>query len=232
PAQTTAPAPAPTEAAATAPKQGGVLNIGAFDEIISLDPINAGGGSGHLVNNLLYDTLIVQGSDDKFYPGLAESWEPSADGKTFTFKLKKGVKFHDGTPFDAKAVQFNLDRLASGSGKAGVYISLVGLYDHTEAVDDYTAKVVLKAPLAAFYNAICYGFAGMASPTAVQKFGKDFDTNPVGTGAFSFVEWIPKAHATFKRNTDYNWGSTRFKHQGPPYLDSVTLTLIADTETR
>jgi peptide/nickel transport system substrate-binding protein len=231
-APTSAAAPAPTVAAATAPKPGGKLNIGAFDEIISLDPINAGGGSGHLVNNLLYDTLIKQGSDDKLYPGLADSWEASADGKTFTFKLKQGVKFHDDTPFNAKAVQFNLDRLASGTGKAGIYISLVGIYDHTEVVDDYTAKVVLKSPLAAFYNAICYGFAGMASPTAVQKFGKDFDTNPVGTGPFSFVEWIPKAQATFKRNAAYNWGGTRFKHSGPAYVDSVTLILIADTETR
>jgi len=233
-APTTAPAAAgptaaPAAAGAGAPKPGGKLNIGAFDEIVSLDPINAGGGSEYLVTNLLYDTLLVQGDDDKFYPGLAESWEPSADGKTFTFKLKQGVKFHDNTPFDAKAVQFNLDRLASGTGKAGVYISLLGLYDHTEVVDDYTAKVVLSSPLAAFYNAVCYGFAGMASPTAVQKFGKDFDTNPVGTGPFTFVEWIPKAQATFNRNPDYKWGSTRFKNRGPAYLESVTLTLIADS---
>jgi peptide/nickel transport system substrate-binding protein len=240
-APTSAPAapPAPTSAAGapaptTAPAATAVtatLVVAPYDELISLDPVNTA-GRGIVDLNLLYDTLIVQGSDGKYYPGLADSWEASSDAKTFTFKLKQGVKFHDGTPFNASAVQFNFDRLANPGAKGSAYVSLVGIYDHTEVVDDYTAKVVLKQPFAPFYSAVAYVWAGQASPTAVQKFGQDFDTNPVGTGPFSFVEWVPKSQATYTRNPDYNWGSSRFKHTGPALVKTVTLPLIPDPETR
>jgi peptide/nickel transport system substrate-binding protein len=234
-APTTAPAAAaagaPTVAPASTAAPTGQLVIGPRDEIISLDPINSGGSQGPIATPLLYDTLIFQGDDGKLYPGLADSWEASADATTFTFKLKQGVKFHDGTPFNAEAVQFNLDRLA-GPIKAGVYISIAGIYDHTEVVDQYTAKVVLNQPLAAFYFALCYGYAGMASPTAVQKYGADFDTHPVGTGPFIFVEWIPKTQVTYKRNPDYKWGSSRFKNTGAALIDTITTPLIPDQKTR
>jgi peptide/nickel transport system substrate-binding protein len=231
PAAPAAAAAAPTVASASNAPVTGQLVIGPRDEIISLDPINAGGSQGPIATPLLYDTLIFQGDDGKLYPGLAESWDASPDATTFTFKLKQGVKFHDGTPFNASAVQFNLDRLA-GPIKAGVYISISGIYDHTEVIDDYTAKVVLNRPLAPFYYALCYGYAGMASPTAVQKYGADFDTHPVGTGPFTFVEWIPKTHVTYKRNPDYNWGSPRFNNKSAALIDTIITPLIPDQETR
>ena len=231
---TAAPEAKPAAAAATPaekPQQGGELILANWDEPISLDPVNIN-GPGLNAANLFYDRLVYLDKDLKYHPGLAESWEIAPDGKTYTFKLKKTVKFHDGTPFNAQAVKYNFDR-ATQPGVKGIFsINIAGSYDHTDVVDDSTARVTLKQAFAPFMTAVADGFYGMVSPAAVDKFGKDFDRNPVGTGPFTFVEWQSKSHVAAKRNPDYNWGSTMFKHPGPPYLDKVSVRLIADSAIR
>ena len=148
-------------------------------------------------------------------PGLAEKWDISPDAKTYTFKLKKGVKFHDGTPFNGAAVKFTLDRVVDPATKAGQSHDQLGPYDHTEVVDDYTVKVVMKQPYAPLLTNM-NGYLGIVSPTAVQKMGMaEFARHPVGTGPFMFKEWVPKDHVTLVKNPDYNWGSSYLQAHRP-----------------
>ncbi len=201
-----------------------------WQEPLSLDPTNANGIAVRPVM-LLYDTLVVQSDDFKYHPALAQSWDASPDGKAFTFRLRKDVKFHDGTPINAQAVKFNFDRLVRPDAKATFSVSLRGIYQATEVVDDFTARVVLKEPFAPFMDGVADGYYSMASPAAVQKFGKDFDRNPVGSGPYIFQEWAAKSHVTLKRNPDYTWGSSLFKHQGPAYPERVSFRLIVENAT-
>ena len=116
--------------------------------------------------------------------------------------------------------------------KAGQSHDQLGPYDHTEIVDDHTVKVIMKdgyAPLLTNLN----GYLGIVSPTAVQKMGlADFARQPVGTGPFSFKEWVAKDHVTLVRNPDYNWGSSMFKNTGPVHLDQVTFKIIPEPAVR
>lgn len=243
-APTTAPAPAaaptaapvakPTTAPATAPAaSGGTLVYGLsgdFDD--TLDPQVTNFDTSIRVTLNICEPLVWEPEPGKFVPGLAEKWEVSPDAKTYTFTLKKGVKFHDGTPFNGAAVKFTLDRIADPATKAGQSHDQLGPYDHTEVVDDYTVKVVMKqsyAPLLTNMN----GYLGIVSPSAVQKMGMaEFARHPVGTGPFMFKEWVPKDHVTLVKNPDYNWGSSFFKHTGPAYLDEVIYKIIPEPSVR
>ncbi len=210
---------------------GGQLVVATWDEPISLDPANTAAGGLNPVR-LLFDTLVVQGGDFAPHPGVAESWTVSPDGRAYTFRLKRNVRFHDGSPLDAQAVRFSLDRATSPQAKANFTISLAGTYQATEVIDARTARVVLTQPYAAFLDALAEGYHSIVSPAAVAKHGRDFDRNPVGSGPYSFQEWISKSHVTLKKNPDYAWGSALFKHQGPPHPDRVTFRLVPDGSTR
>jgi peptide/nickel transport system substrate-binding protein len=213
------------------PQPGGQLVVATWDEPISLDPANTAAAGLNPVR-LLFDTLVVQGSDFAPYPGVAESWTVSPDGRAYTFRLKRNVRFHDGTPLDAQAVKFSLDRATSPQAKANFTISLAGTCDATEVIDDRTARVVLTQPYAPFLDGLAEGYHSIVSPTAVAKYGRDFDRNPVGSGPYAFQEWISKSHVTLEKNPDYVWGSALFKHQGPPHPDRVTFRLVPDSSTR
>lgn len=232
PAAESKPAAAQKPAAAgEQPQTGGQLVVALWQEPLSLDPTNANTIALRPAM-LIYDTLIVQGNDLKYHPSLAESWEASPDGKSYTFKLKRGVKFHDGTPFNAAAVKANFDRIARPEAKATFSVSIRGLYQETQVVDDSTARLVLNQPYAPLLDGLAEAFYSMVSPAAVQKFGQDFDRNPVGTGPFAFQEWAAKSHVTLKKNPDYNWGSSFFSHQGAAFLDQVGFRLVTESATR
>jgi peptide/nickel transport system substrate-binding protein len=238
PAPTTAPAAKPAESAkptaapaAEKPKTGGQLIVANWDEPISLDPLNIN-GPGLNVTNLIYDRLVVLDKDLKPVGGLAESWEASNGGLTYTFKLKRGPKFHDGTPVNAEAIKFNFDRLSGPAFKSTFQVNITSFYDRSEAVDENTVRIQLKQPFAPFMTGLGEGFYAIVSPTAFQKLGKDYDRSPVGSGPFIFQEWAPKSHVTVNKNPDYNWGPSMMKHQGPAHLDSVSVRLIPDSSIR
>ena len=234
PAKQAAPATAPVQkpaASAETPQPGGELIVGLWQEAASLDPSNANGIAQRPVM-AIYDTLIVMTEDFKFHPGLAQSWQAAPDGKSYTFKLKPGVKFHDGTPFNAAAIKATLDYTTRADARATFSVSLRGVYESTEIVDDLTARIILKEPFAPLLDGLSEGYHGMISPAALQKFGKDYDRNPVGTGPFVFQEWVANDHVTVRKNPDYNWGSSAYGHQGPPYLDKITFKMIPEASTR
>jgi peptide/nickel transport system substrate-binding protein len=219
--------------AAAAPHEGGTLTYALRDEPDSLDPNLSGLRPSQIVFFQIFDPLVVRDKrDQSFKPWLASAWKVSADGKIYTFTLRPGVKFQDGTPFDAAAVKFNFDRthnpkLASRCGGCAV-----GFYDHAVVVDPLTVSIYLKQPWAPFLDAASL-FYRMVSPTAVKRYGdKDFGRHPVGTGPFSFVEWVPNDHITLERNPAYGWPAPVLDHTGPAHLDRVIFRMLPEDGTR
>ena len=135
----------------------------------------------------------MQLPDGSIKPWLATEWSVSKDGKSYTFKLREGVKFHDGTPFNAEAVKYNLDRVIDPATKAANSLALIRPYSSSEVIDEYTIKVNLESPSQAFLGNLSQALLGIVSPTAAQKYGDQLGKNPVGTGPYTFVKWDENA---------------------------------------
>jgi len=180
----------------------------------------------------VYDPLVWLDPEGNFVPGLAENWTLSADGTQYTFSLRKGVTFHDGTPLDADAVCFSLDRIADPDTRSTKARSLLGPYAGCEAIDDMTARVSFDAPHAAFLSAASQVYLAIVSPTAVARWGSDYQFHQVGTGPFEFVEYVPNDHLTLRRYVGYRWAPSFFEHQGPAYLAEVEFRFYTDPATR
>ncbi|GAB4546991.1 MAG: ABC transporter substrate-binding protein [Anaerolineae bacterium] len=241
PAATPAPveAPSPTEAPpeeveeapAAGPREGGTIIVGLQAEPTTLDSQQISDYNSHRAAYGIYDHLLrFKDESTAVEPGLAESWEISDDGLEYTLYLRQGVKFHDGTDFNAEAVKFNLERQMDpnhpyhDTGEFPYAEFTWGMVDKVEVVDDYTVKITLKEVFAPFLNHLAMHPAAMASPAAIQKYGRDFSSNPVGTGPFKFVSWTPGVEVILEKNPDY-W-------RGAPYVDRVIYRPIIEDQSR
>ncbi len=180
----------------------------------------------------LFDPLVVQDIETgDFLHGLATAWEISDDGLVYSFELKEGVTFHDGTPFNAEAVKFTYDSIMEPELKSLTAIGYLGPYEETVVVDDLTAEVHFTAPYAPFLNNLSHSVLSPVSPAAVELHGADFGFNPVGTGPFVFKEWQQQTSMTFTRNEDYAWAPGVYLNEGPAYLDEIIVTFITEPTT-
>lgn len=207
-----------------------VLIVGQIAEPKSLDPQTVTAVNDFRILMNLYDGLLrYKDGSLEVEPALAESWTISDDGKTYTFELRKGVSFHDGTSFDAEAVKFNFERILNedhpqhdtGPFPLAFFFKAV---DRVEAESDHRVVFHLKEPYAPFLSNLAYPTGLIVSPEAVKKDGKDFGRNPVGTGAYKFAEWKSNAKVVVTRNDQY-WG-------GAPSLEAVVFRPITDANTR
>jgi peptide/nickel transport system substrate-binding protein len=182
----------------------------------------------------LFDTLVYRGPDNKFHPALAESWENSADGKTYKFKLRRSVRFHDGTPFNADAVVFNFNRIIDPATKSRTAVQLISSYERGRAIDPLTVEITFKSPVSpsGMLDGLSQAWLGMVSPAAFAASGADFGRRPVGTGPFRFKEWRPQNQIVLERNPAYNWASPGFTRRGPVALGEVTFRFIPEDATR
>ena len=188
------------------------------------DPYDANDTLSQAMAKSFYQGLYGFDKDMKMIPVLAESHDVSKDGLVYTFKLRRGVKFHDGTDFKADAVKANFDRVTNPDNKLKRY-SLYNNIAKTEVVDDYTARITLKTPFSAFVNQLAHPSGVMISPTALQKYGKDIAFNPVGTGPFKFVEWKQTDYLKVAKFDGY-W------KKGLPKVDTITWKPVIDNNSR
>jgi peptide/nickel transport system substrate-binding protein len=238
-AGSSAAAGSPTTAAAAAspasgtPVVGGKLTVGDAAEPTGLDPGGLSGVDAYTLEMHMFDQLLAMDTSFKIYPWLATSWKLAEDQKSYVFTLRKDVKFHDGTPFNAAAVKFSFDRIIDPAVKSSSAIAILGTqYDGTDVIDDYTVMVKFKQPFAPFLGGVTTAFMGIVSPTAVKKSGADFPFNPVGTGPFMFKEWVQKQQCTIVRNPDYKWAPDIFKNKGPAYLDQIVWRFVPESAPR
>jgi peptide/nickel transport system substrate-binding protein len=207
-----------------------VLVVGQIAEPKSLDPhtVTATNDFRILVN--IYDGLVrFKDGTLEVEPALAESWDISEDGKTYTFKLREGVKFHDGSDFNAEAVKFNFDRMLKedhpfyATGPFPLSFNF-GSVDSVNVIDPLTVEFKLKEAFAPFLSNLAYPTGLIVSPASVEQHGKDYGRNPSGTGPFKFVEWQSNQRVVIEANPDY-WG-------GAAGLEAVVFRPITDANTR
>jgi len=230
--------------ALAAPKKGGTLVFGRGGDSVGLDAAYETDGNSFLVCDNIFEALVFYKDESTaLEPGLAESWKISPDGKTYTFNLRKGVKFHDGTPFNADAVVFSIGRMMKernvkffGKGweipaqerppEYWVSMEMDKTVGSIEAVGEYTVVFKLKRIEAPFIANMGMDFANIISPTAFLENPKEFLRNPVGTGPFKFVTWIKDDRIVLTRNNDY-WDK-----KGGPYLERIVFRSIPENSVR
>jgi ABC-type transport system substrate-binding protein len=220
--------------ATTAPKSGGVLIYGRGGDSVSLDPGKETDGESLNVCDNIFETLVrFKPGSTEIEPALAESWEVKNGGKEYIFKLRSGVKFHDGTDMNADAVVFSMLRQHDPKHEAYSYakswdywgdMGFSKLITSIEAVGQDRVKIVLTHPEAPFLANLAMSFAAVVSPTAVRKFKADFAKNPVGTGAFSFGGWTKGERIVLNRFDGY-WGTKA-------YVQRVIIRSIPDSSAR
>lgn len=215
------------EACQGTPVAGGDLVYARQNETQGLDPLNASNGNGDIfADELLYSPLVRADPEggDELVPALAESWEVSDDGLTYTFTLREGVKFSNGQPLTAEDVTFSLDRF--GDPETNVLLSNVAVgYESSEVVDDRTVQVNLSEPVAAFLYNISIFPAFIVPKDLVEEQGEAFFKDPVGTGPYMLSDFTPGSSITFERNPNY-W------EEGKPYLDTVRFDFATDSNSR
>ena len=195
----------------------------------SIRPVPNSDSLGRLLNSFL-DPLVWQPEPGKFVPGLATSWQVTPDATRYTFTLREGVKFHDGTPFNAAAVKATFDRIVDPQLKA-LLIGQLGPYDGTDVLGDHQIRVRFKEPYPLFLHYLSAVALRPVSPAGVKKWGADFGQNLVGTGPFALTKFTP-SEITFERFADYNWAPAFLDHKGPAYLDQVVLRFVPEASTR
>jgi peptide/nickel transport system substrate-binding protein len=203
------------------PKKGSTLRVGFYIEAATMDPHFSGSKVDRQIYHNIYEPLVTLDVKLGIKPGLAESWQ-QPDPKTVVFKLRRGVKFQDGTDFNAEAVKFNFNRMKTEpkSVRKGEVASI----DSVDVVDPYTVKLNLKRADAALLATLTDRAGMMVSPRVAQERGSELERNAkgAGTGPFEFVEWVKDDHLLIKRNEGY-WNK-----QGGPYLDRVRYRPIPD----
>jgi peptide/nickel transport system substrate-binding protein len=232
PATTSGAAPAATAAPAAAakPATGGSLTFVLENDVIDFDPLRSRAFVDRNVHYQIYDSLAAIDATGKVIPWLAEKWETSADGKTVTFNLRKGVKYHDGSPFDAESVKWNIDRYrtAEGSARSGELAPV----ENVEVVDASTVRFTLKTPFSPLLSLLVDRAGMMVSRQAAEAGGADFTRKAfkAGTGPFILTEAVKDDHITLERNPEW-WG----KDSGGnalPLLDKITVRPITSGDVR
>ncbi|MEG6520532.1 ABC transporter substrate-binding protein [Desulfotomaculum sp. 1211_IL3151] len=189
-----------------------VIVVGLQAEPATLDPHQMQDYNSTRSGRSIFNSLVeFKDESTEVEPGLATSWDISPDGLEYVFHLREGVTFHDGTPFNAEAVKFSIDRQIDPNHPyhdTGIYSYAdftFGMVKSVDVVDEKTVKITLKEKFAPFLANLAMHSACIVSPEAVKQFGKDFSKNPVGTGPYKFISWNPGVEVILEKNTEY-WG--------------------------
>jgi peptide/nickel transport system substrate-binding protein len=214
--------------AANAQKQGGSITLGLELDISGFDPLKVGvyDTASYTAAAAIFDTLVYLDDKGVAQPKLALSWDHSEDFKTWTFKLRPGVKFHDGTPFNAEAAKANFDRQKDPANKCRCAFYIAFIHD-VQAPDELTLVYNLTDPavdLPAVMTIPSSNFV-IQSPTAWKTKGDEYNRNPVGTGPYLLKSWTAGDRMVLERNPDY-W------NKGHPYLDRIVLKPLPDAQSR
>jgi peptide/nickel transport system substrate-binding protein len=238
PATTAPPAgsanPAVDQSVKGCPSSGGTLTVDLDEQVLpDLDPSYTPEAVAYRVIRGVFDSLVYEGADGQFTPWLATSWTANSSATSYTFTLRKGVTFSDGTPLNAAAVKYTFDRIESPAEGSLFAIVLLGPYKDTVVNSPYSVTVNFSAPYPGFLEAASQAFLGIVSPTAATKEGTaGFGLHPVGSGPFEITSNIADQSITEVRNPDYDWGPAGLNHQGPACLSKIVFTEVPTESTR
>ncbi len=229
------PSPTPTgEAAASGPISGGTLTYLSGPEPPVWDAQKLPGLGLLSINSSIFDTIVTQEPDGSYGPGLAESWEISDDGLTYTFHLRDDVVFHDGEKFDAAALQTVLERTLDPDNALPPLngIAITGF----DQPDDTTLVITLKNPSATVIHSFSTPHIPVYSPKVLAEHtAAELASNPllsVGTGPFKVTGYTKGSSITLERNDDYAWAPDTIAHDGPAYLDEIDISFVPEPQAR
>ncbi len=213
------------------PKSEQIFVFGSSGDAVRLDPADVTDGESiQRMDNIFEGLVEYKTGSTEIRPCLATSWKMSDDGKEVVFNLRRGVKFHDGTDFNADAVvfsfarQYDSDHPFNRYGEWAYWGYMFYDVDRMEKIDDYTARLVLKRPNASIMTSLAMFTTCIVSPSNAEKWGEDAFTHPAGTGPFKFGEWVKDDHITLEANENY-WRER-------PKLDKVIFKVIPDPSAR
>ena len=216
----------PTEVPPTeAPPEPTELRIGISVDVESMDPFFVNQAAGWSVVHALFDHLVERDFEGNIVPGLALDWTV-VDTATLEFALREGVTFHNGEPFTAESVKFSVERMLAEeeAPNQGKFTAIDGV----EIVDDYTVRLLLNRPDGTLFDSLTSRLA-MLPPQYFEEVGAEgFAAAPVGTGPFTFVEWVPDDHVTLIASENYWDGS----YKGKPMVDTLIFRPIPEEATR
>ena len=208
------------------------LKIGVHYEPSNVDPHIGSAELALQMTNAVFDTLVNRTAGGDYLPGLAEHFDLSPDQCVYTFRLRRDVRFHDGTPCNAAAVAFSLQRAHDPENESQLAGGMLGPYRGCRAMDDRTLQVELDSPYALFLDALSQGWLAPVSPTAAKASGTAFARHPVGTGPFLFDRWIPGDRIVLKRNEAYRWPPPLVNNAGPAALEQIHFHFLSDDGER
>ena len=222
-----APQAAPAQAGASPTQQPAAAKPVVFVEgtdVTAFDPTTVTDTPTWTVLGLLYDGLVTWDKDLKVLPALATKWSTSDDKKTWTFELREGVKFHDGSPMDSQAVKFSIDRVQDPATASAYRAIFANIFDKVETPDAKTVKITTKEPYPDLLVTLAPATSGIVSPATVQKYGNDYGRNPNGTGPFMIKDWVSNERLVLVPNPNY-WGPK-------PQISQLTYRPIPEAAAR
>ncbi|WP_175087728.1 ABC transporter substrate-binding protein [Candidatus Frankia nodulisporulans] len=226
---------APDAASAGPPVAGGSLTYAidteptCFDIHVSPQDITAA------IQRNVFDSLVSEDTAGTFHPWLATSWTIAPDHRSYTFTLRKGVTFSDGTPFNAQAVKANFDHIVAPATKSRFASSLLGPYTGTDVVDDSTVRVNFSSPFSPFLQGASTAYLGFYSPKALAANSSRLCAGgpaSVGTGPFLFTRYTRGQSIVLSKNPAYRWAPENARHSGPAYLDTLTIRILKENSAR
>ena len=224
--------PAPSGGSAE-PVEGGTLTYASGDaEPTCLDPHVGGNYPQALVSTQYLESLVSLDEDGKILPWLASDWEQSDDGLTWTFTIRDGVTFTDGTPLDAEAVRANIAHVQDPATLSSTGYLALGKVANAEAVDARTLRLTLSAPDSALLESLSQPWLAIQSPAGIAR-GMDANcAAPIGTGPFAVEAWDRQSSITLVRNDDYSSPPGDAAHEGPAYLERIEWRFLPDSASR
>jgi peptide/nickel transport system substrate-binding protein len=212
--------PAAPAAAAGTPKKGGILVVGATDEAADLDPHWQNALARQQRTQNIYSYLVQADKDLRIQPDLAEKWELSPDGKTYTFSLRKGVKFHNGRELTSEDVKYSIERIRDPN-KASQGKALMASIDGVDTSDKYVAKITLKEPDSGLLAAFASAWGAIVAKEEVDKAGGNLNKADGGSGPYMIEEWVPNQALKLKKFPDYYDKNVGF-------VDGITFQVIPE----
>lgn len=210
------------------------LIYGITSDILILDPHASNSVEAGIIFRQLYDTLIYRDpATGDFIPGLAQSWEISDDGLVYTFHLRQGVLFHDGTAFTAGSVARNIDRIFDADVNSQKARLLLGSFSRYEIIDDFTIQFTLFEPYVPFLDGLAQPFVVFASPESINNYTNlRYQFHQIGTGPFQLDNYLPGERIELSRNPIYAWGPSIYDALTGAEINRIVFKIVADPVLR
>ena len=212
----------------TAARPGGTLRLATATDTGSLDIHALSHGNVQWLGRMLFDNLVYLDDRGRVTPWLARAWEISPDGKTYTFHLRPGVTFSDGTPFDAAAVQANLEHMRDPRTKSPLAAAYIVPYVDGRIVDPLTFEAHLSQPYGPFLNVLAQSWLGLISPRQIRDHPETIATRPIGSGPFVLESYVRQQRVALVRRADYDWAPEYLDHKGAAYLARVEVDIVPE----